>query len=226
MTKNIYNKKFWFFFVLAIVIMRIVTFLIQKYSDNEPILFLEIIGSVAHIIVVVVFLKYFKCLYIIENSLIFSKKKQIRNWEIFFSLLLILSFIFIVVMYPNPIHILLNKYTIGQIFVTFSEELFFRVFILGVLLHNIRLYNIESTLNIKNVCIILISLAISSFLFSFWHIDFWHLENFDFFNFIERFNKSLIFYGMPFIITNKKIWPGWLLHYINNMIGFLKRGII
>lgn len=226
MTENIYNKKFWLFFVLAIVIMRIVTFLIQKYSDNEPILFLEIIGSVAHIVVVVVFLKYFKCLYIIKNSLIFSKKKQIRNWEILFSSLLIFLFIFIVVMYPNPMHILLNKYTIGQICVTFSEELFFRVFILGVLLHNIRLYNIESTLNKKNICKILISLAISSFLFAFWHIDFWHLENFNFFNFIERFNKSLIFYGMPFMVTNKKIWPGWLLHYINNMIGFLKRGII
>jgi len=218
MTENIYNKKFWFFFVLAIVIMRIVTFLIQKYSDNEPILFLEIIGSVAHIVVVVGFLKYFKCLDIIEKSLIFSKKKEIRNWEMLFSSLLIFIFILLVVMYPNRIHILLNKYTIGQICVTFSEELFFRVFILGVLLYNIGLYNIESTLKIKNICKILISLAISSFLFAFWHIDF--------FNFIERFNKSLIFYGMPFIVTNKKIWPGWLLHYINNMIGLLKRGII
>ena len=226
MTENIYNKKFWFFFVFAIVIMCIVTFLIQKYSDNELILFLEIIGSVVHIVVVVGFLKYFKCLDIIEKSLIFSKKKEIRNWEMLFSSLLIFIFILLVVMYPNRIHILLNKYTIGQICVTFSEELFFRVFILGVLLYNIGLYNIESTLKIKNICKILISLAISSFLFAFWHIDFRHLENFDFFNFIERFNKSLIFYGMPFIVTNKKIWPGWLLHYINNMIGLLKRGII
>ncbi len=104
-------------------------------------------------------------------------------------------------------HVLFNKYSIGPICVTFSEELFFRVFILGVLLYNIELYNVESVLKYRSIYKISISLIITSFLFSFWHIDFWHLENFEFLDFIKRIYKSIIFYGLPFIATNKKIWP-------------------
>ena len=207
MTKN-ESKKFWKIYIILILFLFIINLVIKIKYSSEPSFYIGIFYYLIHITVVFAFFYYFRHLDIIIKSFKLNKKE-------IFSVLTVITFFFIFfIMFDKPISIklFLNLNTIPQLLVTFSEELFFRIFIVGIILRNLTFERLTFIQNdIKDNLLIISSLIISSGLFALWHKDLY----------INHFITGLFFYSLPFITTNKKIYPSWLLHYYNNMLALI-----
>jgi len=104
------------------------------------------------------------------------------------------------------------------LFQTFTEELIFRVAILGLaiegfyLKHGTFFYWTDGKKN--SVILFLIMLAISV-LFSNLHTD-WLIKS----NLLVIRSFNGFIFTAAFVLTNKKIYAPWILHYVNNMYAF------
>lgn len=61
--------------------------------------------------------------------------------------------------------------------------------------------------------IFLVAVVAISVLFSDLHLDWLNLKM----KLFWRSFNAVFFYSVPFVVTNKKIYAPWLIHYINNL---------
>lgn len=204
------GRNFWIYFYLVILFMGIITGGMHVVFPDQTPYFIFISYYILHIVVIVGFLYSFRHLDIIINAFKLNKNEILR-------IFIVIAFFFGLFMAYNKqinIQIFLNSFTVLMLLVTFSEELFFRVFIISILLNNLPEIKLSlpkgySKVNLKGYMQLVGSVIFSSLLFALWH-----KTKFEF-----HFITGLFLYGLSFIITNRKIYPSWLLHYYNNMLA-------
>ena len=105
------------------------------------------------------------------------------------------------------------------LFQTFVEELVFRVFLLGVLIEKIPLSHLKPlpfyfAENKKDRIKMVIFLIAISILFSAFHLDWITTDT----KLLLKLSVDAFGYlALPFVLTNKKIYAPWLIHYVNNL---------
>lgn len=211
MKKNEYRKNLRIIFWLVILFLGAITWMIYIiYGDTAP-LFIAVTYNILPFIFVIGFLYYFKRTDMIRANILFNKNE-------FESILIVITFFFLYIIASNKltdIQTFLSGLTWRMLLPIFGEELFFRIFIIGTLLYNVplsRASSIKVYFNKEDSLKIIKSLILSSFLFTLWHPKDFGLGS------IVHFIMSFFFYGLPFIATNKKIYPSLMIHYYNNII--------
>lgn len=210
MKQSHHSKDFWIYFYLVILFMGIITWVMHIVFPFQTPYFIFISYFILYIVIIVGFLYSFRHLDIIINTFKLNKTDVLR-------IFIVIAFFFVLFMVynkPMNIQIFLNSFTVLQILATFSEELFFRVFIISILLYNLPEIKLSlskgySRDELKGYMQLVGSVIFSSLLFALWHKN-----EFEF-----HFITGLFLYGLSFIITNQKIYPSWLLHYYNNMLA-------
>lgn len=152
--------------------------------------------------ILIIYLAIIKRLGIIKDS--FSMKSYERKPVIIGTILFIIISIILSLRGEN----IALMFSFETLFQTFTEELVFRVFLLGTLIKKIDLTK-DKTLPLyfpeKNrgyLCVVLIS--------AFFALS--HMDS----SFLRHFIFSLL-YSLSFVLTNKKIYAPWLMHFINNL---------
>lgn len=210
---EIENRRFWAYFILTVLFMLFTTLLVRWVKANvNPSLwdYLDFIYFTIEIIVVLVFFAYFKRIDVLLNS--FKLRKTNSSWYLLGASYFILLFIraAIIDQLPFNIHVFLNSESAIQLYATMAEELFFRVFLIGIVL---GIFSSISTpkylLNSKNLFLSSVAVLVSAAIFSVFHAtSFW-----------VYFMKGIFLYGISFVSLNNKIYPSWFWHYYNNMVN-------
>lgn len=212
--KEVEDKRFWVYFILTVLFMLFITLLVRwiKSTVNHPLWdYLDVIYSTIEIIVVLVFLAYFKRIDILLNS--FKLRKTNLSWYLLGGSYFIVSLTLVAIIYQLPfdIQVFLNSETATQLYATMAEELFFRVFLIGIIIGTFSRISSPKDLlfNPKNLLVSIIAVVISAVVFSIFHAtSFW-----------THFLKGIILYGISFVSLNNKIYPSWFWHYYNNMVN-------
>lgn len=185
----------------------IVIFLIYLFFSRN-----EIIGFDFQLILFFILILY---LVIIRRLCIIKDSFLLKNYEIKPAIVVTIFFVavFIIISLLKGGNIaLLTIFSYETLFQTFTEELVFRVFLLGVFIKKIPLIK-DKTLPIyipendtKNLCIWVVVVSV---FFAILHMDS---------NLFGHFIRSLL-YSSAFVLANKKIYAPWFMHYINNLYG-------
>jgi hypothetical protein len=114
---------------------------------------------------------------------------------------------------------LISNISFEILFQTLVEELVVRVFLLGILIEEINLSHLKSlpfyfVENKKDIIKMVLFLIAISILFSDFHLD-WRTKDTKLL--ITRSVDAFFYLALPFIVTNKKIYAPWLIHYVNNI---------
>jgi len=189
------------------------------YIICKPNEIIEIDFNLMLFLCLIVYLTIFKYLYLIKNA--FMLRRDERRTVVIGTLLWFTFFIVLIATKTGnftPISNISSNISIEILFQTFVEELIFRVVLLGILIEGIPLSKIKPfpfyfTKHQKNMFIIIMATLATSILFSYLHSDWINLK----INLFWRSFQALFFYSIPFIVTNKKIYAPWLIHYINNL---------
>lgn len=168
------------------------------------------------LIISIIYLVIFKRLYLIKNSFLLGNNKgKIIVGSAFFIVPMLISFSIKTGGFEPITRI--SEDAVYTLFQTFTEELVFRVAILGLAIEGFYLKQFKGTFfywtdGKKNgVILFLIMLAISV-LFSNLHKD-WLITS----NLLVLRSLHGFIYTAAFVLTNKKIYAPWILHYVNNM---------
>lgn len=193
------NKYLWLIFVVFLFVYII-------YSPER------LNGIVFHmllLLLLVVYLMAFKRFSIIKNALLLQRD-EISSTVWFVTLFLLLYIINV------KSTALITDISMDLLFQTLSEELVFRAFLVGILIEGIPLSKINTLPffwadDRQNKIYIILYILLASVVFSNFHID-WLIENL---NLIWRTIIGSVF-ASAFVLTNKKIYAPWIVHYIYN----------
>lgn len=164
----------------------------------------------------IIYMAIFKCLYLIKNAFLLGddeKKTVIMGTVLFLTVFLISNAI------KAENFALISNISIEILVRTLIEELVFRVFLLGILIEGIPFshkkplpfYFAEDKRDIIKIVMYMLAISI---IFSDLHPD-WVLLDPNLL-FIRIF-QGFFFFVLPFVLTNKKIYAPWLIHYVNNL---------
>lgn len=205
--KNVKSDFDWYLFIILLLIYVI-------FTPNK------IIGVNFYLLlflILIIYLTIFNRLYLIKNSFFIPKneRKPIIIGTIFFIIAISIG-LYIKTGGFAPI-IDISIYTLFQ---TFTEELIFRVFLLGVVIEKFHLVKFKDTSfywteGQRNGLALIGIMFLISILFADFHKDWLFLP-------VNLLNRSIIgfIFTTSFVLTNKKIYAPWIIHYINNMYAF------
>jgi len=184
------------------VLIFIVIFVIYVFISRNKIIGLDF--QLILFSILIIFLVIIKRLGIIKDSFLVKSDeiKPVTIGTIFFVIVAI-----ILSLRDGNITLMFSYETLFQ---TLTEELVFRVFLLGMFIKKINLIK-DKTLPLympeNNIKDLFMWIVLISVFFAASHMD----SNFD-----RHFIFSLL-YSLSFVLTNKKIYAPWLMHYINNL---------
>lgn len=192
------NKYLWITFVIFLFLYILFT----------PGIAINVGFNISLLLILMVYLLIFNRFYILKNTFLLQRDESISTM-----ILIVLSFILFVVAAENfP-----PEFSILILFQTLNEELVFRAFLLGILIEGIPLskkngYPFYWTEDRQNMIHIVLYILLISVIFSNLHVD-WLIHNQ---NLLWRIIIGFIL-ASAFVVTNKKIYAPWIVHYIYNV---------
>ncbi len=204
-------------FVRLVVLVAFILLCIVLRLNN-------VIGVDFHVLLLLCLIAYlaiFRSFYLIKNAFLVrsDERKTVAIVTVFWLFLIIIH------IWREGGFASIFNFSTEILFSTLVEELVFRAVLLGMLIDGIPLQQIKQPKQLpvyfaegkKDKIKVVASMLVASIIFSDLHLD-WILL--DPSRLLIRFVSGFVFFCLPFVLTNKKIYTPWLIHYINNVYAF------
>lgn len=205
--KKVKSDFDWYFFIIFLLI-----YVIFRPSKTIGINFYLLL-----FLILIIYLAIFNRLYLIKNSFFVRKDERkpiIMGTIIFIIAVTVGSYI------QTGSYAPITKISMYTLFQTLTEELIFRVYLLGAVIEKFYLAKFKDTLfywteGRRNGFALIGIMLLISILFAVFHLDWLFFT-------VNLLNRSIVgfIFTAAFVLTNKKIYAPWIIHYINNMFAF------